>query len=184
MNDTDMTEKDDIKEQPSREEVRTSDASTEEITIPESSNDKRMDSIRKWAKKAGALLSRFWAWFKRNFRRYLSPAFAVMLLLSFIMWYMIKLGYSYVTEIPVTVDIEGHKFKVTCVVEGEGYNLFANRHYNRRSINLKWSDVEATSSTLNPGAVVITPYSLQNAISVRKPDIKIISMGAIPEIDL
>lgn len=124
-------------------------------------------------------------WYMRNFGKTLSPSFFVMLFLSFMMWIMIKMGYTYTSEIPVLVNIEGHEVKVTCVVEAEGYNIFANRHYKRRKINLKWSDVEVTPSAVNPEAVVVSPYSLQNAISVRKPDIKrIISVGSIPEIVL
>lgn len=133
--------------------------------------------LRPPLKKAGV-------WIRKKFGKYISPAFLVMLFLSFVMWFIIKLGYTYVTEIPVNVNIEGNKINVSCVAEGEGYSLFANRYYNQREINLRWSDVEVTPSATNPRAVVISPYSLQNAISVRKPDVKIISMSAIPEVEL
>lgn len=131
-----------------------------------------------------SLLQKAKAFYYKRLRKYISPAFFIMLFLSFVMWYIIKLGYTYTASIPVLVNIEGHELRVMAVAEGEGYNLFANRHYKQRNIHLNWSDLEVSPSATNPDAVVISPLSLQNAISVKKSDIKIISLGPIPEVEL
>lgn len=98
------------------------------------------------------------------------------------MWCMTKLGYSYTAEIPVFVDVDGNKFKVTCVAEGVGYNLFAHRTYRKSRVVLKFSDVDTTPSMVNPGKYVVSPNSLQTAISRRVNDVKINVVRDIPEI--
>ena len=49
---------------------------------------------------------------------------------------------------------------------------------------LRWSDLDVSPSAIREGWVVISPYSLQNAISSRNTDIKILSVGPVPEIEL
>ena len=51
-------------------------------------------------------------------RRYVSPVFLALLVASFILWYIAKLNYTYTTEQPFTVNVDGERFKVSCVVEG------------------------------------------------------------------
>ncbi len=132
---------------------------------------------------SGESLAKIGVWFKKRFSGYISPAFLLMLILSFGMWYMTKLSYTYVTDIEVRVDIEGHEIAVSCMAEGEGTNLLVNRR-SRRPVHLKWSDLDVVPSTANPGYVTISTESMRNAISVGRPNIKIISIGAIPEIEL
>ena len=60
-------------------------------------------------------------------RRYISPVFLALLVASFILWYIAKLNYTYTTEQPFTVNVDGERFKVSCVVEGVGTNLFGYR---------------------------------------------------------
>ncbi len=112
-------------------------------------------------------------------RKYSSPVFLMLLFSSFILWYVTKLSYTYTTEMPVRVSINGEEFDVPCVVEGAGYRLFAHRYYVSNRVVLRPTDVEMRPSD-SVGFAVITPASLQNAISVRKADIKIVSVGAIP----
>ena len=139
----------------------------------------------------GRFFSRVWAWLKQaweplgsKLRKYISPAFVVMLVMSFFLWYMIKLGYTYTAEMPVNINIAGHEVKGTVVVEGVGYRLASYRFSNRKNISLDWGDVEVTPSSTDPQAVVISPFSLQNIISMRNPDIRVVSMGVIPEVEL
>lgn len=127
-------------------------------------------------------MKNFWARIKAIFNRYFSAAYAVMLLLAFILWYISKLSYTYTTELPLTVDIDGTKMKVTCLVQGTGYRLFAHRYYMSKRVNLQWNDVETSQSPTHSERVVINPFSLQNAISVRNADIKVISIGTLPEV--
>ena len=121
---------------------------------------------------------------RKFFGSYRSPVFLALLFASFVLWYISKLDYDYTTEMPVTVRIDGKKFRVECVVKGKGHRLFAHKFYMSNRVDLKWDDVEISPSSVNPQAVVISPYSLQEAISARNSDIVILSIGPVPEIDL
>ncbi|MBQ3203358.1 MAG: hypothetical protein IJB39_00050 [Alistipes sp.] len=118
-------------------------------------------------------------------RRSVSPVFIVMLVASFILWYIAKLSYTYTTEQTFRINIDGEKFEVTCVVEGIGTNLFGYRVYHDKSLRIPLSELRSACSydEENYGKVIIEPQSLQNAISVRCTDIKIISIGDVPEIN-
>lgn len=118
------------------------------------------------------------AWFRKS----VSPAFLLMLLLSTILWYLTKLGYTYTAAIPVSVDIEGNRFKVECMAEGTGYRIVAHRFLKHKTIAVPISDLNITPSVLNEGWFTISPHSLQNAISLRNSDIRIISIESIPDI--
>lgn len=108
----------------------------------------------------------------------------MMLALSFTIWYITKLNYSYTTEFPIKVNIEGIKFKVPCLVEAKGHRIIAHRSYLAKRVNVKISDIQLTPSLTDSLAYVIDPLSLQNIISIRKGDIRIISIGKLPEITL
>lgn len=117
-------------------------------------------------------------------RKYVSPAFLALLMASFILWYIAKLNYTYTTEQVANINVNGEKFSVTCVVEGIGTNLFGYRIYKGTSLRIPLSELQYTSSQQegHEGMIVIDPHSLQNAISVRYSDIKVVSIGAVPEI--
>ncbi len=118
-------------------------------------------------------------------RRYISPVYMVLLVASFILWFIAKLNYTYTTEQVIRVNVAGEQFPVTCVVEGIGTNLFGYRVYNDRVLRIPLSELRTACSAEEEtfGRLVIEPQSLQNAISVRCTDIKIISIGAIPTLD-
>ena len=42
-------------------------------------------------------------------RRYVSPVFLALLVASFILWYIAKLNYTYTTEQPFTVNVDGER---------------------------------------------------------------------------
>lgn len=119
-------------------------------------------------------------------RRYLSPVFLALLVASFILWYIAKLSYTYTTEYTVRVNVDGEKFDVVCVVEGIGTNLFGYRVYMNKSLNIPLSELKYKRSREegHEGMIVISPEALQKALSVRFSDIKVVSIGAIPEIEL
>lgn len=149
------------------------------------------ESVRRALRAMGARFSRLgariaiaWRPLGTKLRRFVSPVFLGMLILSFFLWYLIKLGYTYTTELPVNLNIGGREIKATVVAEGVGYRLMSYRFSSRKNISIDWSDVETSLSASNPQAVVISPYSLQNIISMRNPDIRVLSMGTIPEIEL
>ena len=126
-------------------------------------------------------MNRFFEWT----HRYVSPVFLALLVASFILWYIAKLNYTYTTEQVVRLDVDGQRFEVTCVVEGVGTNLFAYRVYMNKVLRSPLTELKFKRSREegHEGKVVIDPQSLQNAITVQFSDIKIVSIGAVPEID-
>lgn len=126
-----------------------------------------MDSLLKWM------------------HRYVSPVFLALLVASFILWYIAKLSYTYTTDQVVRLDVDGQQFEVTCVVEGVGTNLFGYRVYMNKTLHVPLSDLKYMRSREegHENKIIIDPQSLQNVISVKFSDIKVISVRAIPEID-
>ncbi|MEG0788877.1 MAG: hypothetical protein RSB23_01145 [Alistipes sp.] len=117
-------------------------------------------------------------------RSYISPIFLALLVASFILWYIAKLNYTYTTEQVVLVDVDGEPFKVTCVVEGVGTNLFGYKMYMSKTLRIPLTELKYKRSREegHDNLIILNPQSLQNAISVRFSDIKVISIGAVPEI--
>lgn len=123
--------------------------------------------------------------FLKWLRAYVSPVFLVLLVASFILWYIAKLNYTYTTRQVVRVDVDGEVFPVTCVVEGTGTNLFGYRVYMNKTLRIPLSDLKYKRSREegHEDMIVINPQSMQDLIALRISDIKIISIDAIPEID-
>ena len=118
--------------------------------------------------------------------RYVSPAFLALLVASFILWYIAKLSYTYTTEQTMKLSIGGQPIEVTCVVEGIGTNLFGYRVYMSKTQRIALEDLKTHRSREegHEGKLIIDPQSLQNVLAPRLSDIKIISVGDIPEIDI
>lgn len=118
-------------------------------------------------------------------RRYVSAVFLALLVASFILWYIAKLSYTYTTEQHVRVNVDGQEFRVTCVVEGVGTNLFGYWVYMNKRVRIPLSELKykPVHEEGHEGMIAIDPQSLQSALSVRFSDIKVISLGAIPEIE-
>lgn len=126
--------------------------------------------------------------FRRWLQRYVSPVFISLFCASFILWYILKLGYVYTTDYSVGVNVDGQTMRVPCVVEGVGTNLFGYRVYMHRELKIPLTDLkykveeladEQTGESLGR-FYIIDPQSMQSAISVRFSDIKVISIGDIP----
>lgn len=126
-------------------------------------------------------MDNIWTWV----RRYVSPVFLALLVASFILWYIAKLSYTYTTEKQVRVNVDGEQFDVTCVVEGVGTNLFGYRVYANKTLRIPLSELKYKRSHEegHQGKLILNPQSLQSAIALRISDIKIISIGAVPEIE-
>ncbi len=119
-------------------------------------------------------------------RHYISPAFLVMLTASFILWYIAKLSYTYTTDLDVDVKIGSQKVEVSCVVEGVGTNLFGYRLYKGGKLSIPLTELKyyRSSGLGDSGDLIVDPQSLRNAISVRYSDIKVVSIGEIPLLDI
>ena len=128
----------------------------------------------------------------RQVKSYVSPTFIMLLCASFIMWYILKLQYTYTTDYAVLVNIEGEQLRVPCVIEGKGTNLLGYRVNKHKEIRIPLSDLKYTFTSdpeeSGDGALtnmyIIDPQSMQSAISVRFSDIKVISVGDVPPLRL
>lgn len=82
------------------------------------------------------------------------------------------------------MNVDGERFKVSCVVEGVGTNLFGYRVYMSKRLRIPLSELKFRSVKAEDGEkfLKIDSLSLHNAISVRLSDIKVISVGSVPEI--
>lgn len=118
-------------------------------------------------------------------KRYISPAFVVLFCASFILWYILKLGNTYVTEYDIKVEIAGETIQVPCRVQAVGTDLLDVRKFTRRSIHIPLKELEySVESHLVDGDTtefyVINPHSMRSAISGRFKAVKDISVGTIP----
>ncbi len=112
----------------------------EQEGIPAVLRESFTERMRPWWARFTAWVKRIWAPVWKRLRKFISVPFLVMLLLSFTLWYAIKLGYTYQAEIPVLVNVDGHVFEVNCMVEGQGTRLFTKRHSKGKPLELSWSD--------------------------------------------
>lgn len=123
--------------------------------------------------------------FLHRVRHYVSPAFVALLVASFVLWYIAKLNYTYTTNYEVSVNVDGRKFKVDCVIEGIGTHLFGHVAYFDKWLKIPLSELgyAVSHDEGSEGMLILDPKSLQNAISVRYSDVKIVSVGNIPPIE-
>ena len=77
-------------------------------------------------------------------KRAISPVFIGLLCASFILWYILKLQYTYTTNFSVLVNIDGERMRVPCVVEGKGVNLLGYRVYARKELKIPLEDLKYT----------------------------------------
>ena len=106
---------------------------------------------------------------------------------SFVFWYILKLGNTYTTEYNILVNIDGQTLRIPSVVEGVGTNLLGYRNYTHKEIKLHLADLKYRKSEVvddetgeSQECYIFDAQSVQNAISVRFSDIKIVSLGDIP----
>ena len=116
------------------------------------------------------------------FRHSVSPIFVLMLFVSFALWYISKLDYDYTTNIPVRVNIDGYKFKIECTAEGRGSALMAHRFNLVDKTRLNFSRILHAPLATDSCEIVLSPSSLMNAIETTYPEIRIISIGIVPNI--
>jgi len=118
----------------------------------------------------------------RWLRRHISVTFLLLVLLSTLLWFLTKLSYTYVAEVPVRVFVDDNRLVVKAMAEGSGYRLFTLRYIPGDAVRVTLDQVNATPSPTTKGSFIIDPLSLQNAISVHLSNLKIISIEPLPEI--
>jgi len=105
-----------------------------------------------------------------------------MIILASVMWYVAKLSHDYTVEMPVTVDVDGCRFDVDCVVEGSGRQIFLHRYLMRNVIKLNRTDVRLHRVQGKENTYTVAPASLQKAVSKYMGELKVGSVGQSPEI--
>ena len=66
-------------------------------------------------------------------RRFSNPVFFGLLGLSFLLWYITKLSYTYTTDITIPVRIDSTQYTVRCNVEGIGYQILMHKWTPRKN---------------------------------------------------
>lgn len=124
-------------------------------------------------------------------KSYISPAFILLFCASFVFWYILKLGNTYTTEYNILVNIDGQTLRIPSVVEGVGTNLLTYRNHTRKELKLRLADLKYRKGSVMDDETgeaqicyILDPQSIQNAISVRFSDIKIVSLGDIPPLPI
>ena len=110
-----------------------------------------------------------------------SPLFLTMLVLAFLMWYAQKLSYIYTTEVWVPVRIEGERYRVKCMIEARGTEIWAQRFAIGGRINIPLTELSPQQEANNQ-YYTITPSSISNAIMQRSGSMRVIDVLEIPEI--
>ncbi|MBR6655518.1 MAG: hypothetical protein IKL20_02805 [Alistipes sp.] len=134
-------------------------------------------------------LLKVWA---QKLRKYISPVFLALFAVSFTLWYISKLNYTYTTDFEIDVKIDNKRIDVPCVVEGKGTTLFGYALYVSRSTSIPLTELkydtipvfDDTDTVVIKRLAHITPASMQDALSVRFSDLKIISVGKVEDIEL
>ena len=119
---------------------------------------------------------------------YISPVFVLLLCASFILWYIVKLEYTYNAKYDVSIDIDGERIRVPCYIEGQGSTLLGYRAYMRKQIKISLSElkyaveekIDEQTGEVTESYCIIDPQSLQSALSVRLSDVNVLSIGSVP----
>jgi hypothetical protein len=113
-------------------------------------------------------------------RQALSPTFLLILLGSALLWYTSKLSYEYTTDMPLGIRIDGQRYRLTATVKGRGSNIIAQRLSMKSRLVFTLDELASRRSTDTPGALIITPTSLQNAINGKINDLQIMQVTDAP----
>ena len=120
-------------------------------------------------------VSKIFRWAHGN----VSSVFIVMLVASFVLWYLSKLNYTYTTEHDLLVNVDGQSVDVRCVIEGLGTNLLGYKINRRTQLRVPLSELKyrrVRAEGEEQYHVEIDKQSLQDAIATRCSDIKIVSI--------
>lgn len=112
----------------------------------------------------------------------------MMLVASFILWYITKLGDTYTTDRNITVNVEGESFDVNCTIRGKGTDLIGYK-FSSKNGNIDIPVAELTFDSVvcdDEGRTLhhISPLSLQQALAARVNSIEVVAVGTFPPIEI
>ena len=103
-------------------------------------------------------------------RRFSNPVFFGLLGLSFLLWYITKLSYTYTTDITIPVRIDSTQYTVRCNVEGIGYQILMHKWTPRKNtVILSADNIAVNPSAVVPGSYDISTFALQNISRLKFP---------------
>lgn len=131
----------------------------------------------------------------KKIRKYISPAFLLLFAVSFTLWYIAKLSYTYTTELAVKINVNGHQITVPCGVEAQGSILLRYKLSGTQKVAIPLSELKydvvdvrtvkrGNNDSLQIQKIAIQPTSIQDALSVRFSDLQIKSVGKIADIEI
>ena len=131
-------------------------------------------------KRIQEILSIVLSWIKR----YVSPAFVVLFCASFVLWYVLKLGDTYVAEYNLRVDVDGYEIEIPCTITAKGKDMLDVRRFERQSLFIPLEDLEYDIKTQTVDGASVQYYkisreSMQNEISIRLKPAEIV-VGSVP----
>ena len=126
-------------------------------------------------------------------RNYVSPVFLLLLAVSFTLWYIAKLNYTYTTDLEVEVNIDGQHIEVPCVVEAKGSTLFGYKLSGSPDVDIPLSELkyERLELPLTAEGVVdstavpklrISTSAMHHAMAKKFSDLKLVSVGRFDDI--
>ena len=123
-------------------------------------------------------------WLRIHLGSRITSAFLIILGLTVVLWYASKLKYTYTAKIPVVVTIGDDRHRLECLVEGTGHNIVSARYFKRKKIKLKYADVQLVEVDGMENTYEVVSSSLFDALSMRFSDLKVVSVGNYPFIEL
>ena len=116
----------------------------------------------------------------------ISPVYIMMLVAAFVLWFITKLGDTYVTDHNVIVVIDDVEYAVACKIHGKGTDLI---HYTlstkRSSFVIPITELTQDKPIVdNEGNcyVHITAESLKYALAERMHNVDVVAVGSVPVI--
>ena len=126
-------------------------------------------------------MGKYLSFFRNTLQTLRSPVFLTMLGISFILWYGFKLSYVYTAEVPISVKINGDKYRVRCLVEARGSELWSHRLSLKDNINIALSELAPQIDSASKYYIINTTM-LSSAIMQRNSSLKVIEVIDSPKI--
>jgi hypothetical protein len=118
---------------------------------------------------------------RKVLREALTPTFLVILAGSTLVWYASRLSGEYTTGMPLSIRIDGEKYRLTATVTGRGSAILAQKLSLKRRLSFTLDELSSRPSRETPGALTITGSSLKTAINGKISDLSLVEVTSAPE---
>jgi hypothetical protein len=118
---------------------------------------------------------------RKVLREAFTPTFLVILAGSALVWYASRLSGEYTTEMPLSIRIEGERYRLTATVTGRGSAILAQKLSLKRRLDFALDELSSRPSREVAGALTITGSSLKAAINGKISDLTLVDVTEAPE---